>query len=128
VLARHEAKRFPARPITTEHPLAVEQPPPHHRGPFDRMLVAQATVETLTIGSADPQLRSRAVPLILGQPPGVGAGCGWIDTGGIDRAPAPRPGRAAVGGARAEPPSPRARRTRKTVSDQAAAGAAAAAA
>ena len=53
--------------------LAIEQPhlrvlaslDMHHRDPFDRMLVAQAIVERLTIVSGDPQLRNYAVPLIL---------------------------------------------------------------
>jgi hypothetical protein len=129
VPARYEAKRFTARPITLERALAVERLPPHHRGPFDRMPMAQATVEASTIRSGDPPLRSDAVRLILGQPPrGPRADCGWIDTGGIDRASSAAPWPRRWGGARPEPPSPRTRRTRKTVSDQAAACAAAAAA
>jgi PIN domain nuclease of toxin-antitoxin system len=31
--------------------------PTHHRDPFDRMLLAQATVERLTLVTRDPQLR-----------------------------------------------------------------------
>ena len=30
--------------------------PPRHRDPFDRLLVAQALVEDLTLVSADPQV------------------------------------------------------------------------
>jgi PIN domain nuclease of toxin-antitoxin system len=44
-------------PITIEHAAAVEDLPPHHRDPFDRLLVAQATVERAAILSADPALR-----------------------------------------------------------------------
>jgi PIN domain nuclease of toxin-antitoxin system len=44
-------------PITVEHAAAVEDLPPHHRDPFDRLLVAQATVERAAILSADPALR-----------------------------------------------------------------------
>jgi PIN domain nuclease of toxin-antitoxin system len=63
--AQLAAKRFTPLPITLEHALAVEQLPPRHRDPFDRMLVAQASVEGLTIVSGDPQLGSYPVPLIL---------------------------------------------------------------
>jgi PIN domain nuclease of toxin-antitoxin system len=44
-------------PITVEHAEAVRALPPHHRDPFDRMLVAQARVEALTLVSRDPALR-----------------------------------------------------------------------
>lgn len=36
-------------PITAEHAHAVGDLPAHHRDPFDRMLIAQVTVERLTI-------------------------------------------------------------------------------
>ncbi|HVS66736.1 MAG TPA: type II toxin-antitoxin system VapC family toxin [Thermoanaerobaculia bacterium] len=38
------------------HALRVSELPPHHRDPFDRLLVAQAQVESLPILTADPQL------------------------------------------------------------------------
>lgn len=38
------------------HALRVAQLPMHHRDPFDRLLVAQAQIESLTILTADPQL------------------------------------------------------------------------
>jgi PIN domain nuclease of toxin-antitoxin system len=47
------AHRFDTLDITVEHAFAVEQLPPHHGDPFDRMLVAQATVEDLTIVTRD---------------------------------------------------------------------------
>jgi PIN domain nuclease of toxin-antitoxin system len=56
--------RFTALDITSEHALAVEMLPPHHRDPFDRMLVAQARLEKLTLVTHDPRLRSYDVPLI----------------------------------------------------------------
>lgn len=40
-------------PITGEHALAVEALPAIHKDPFDRLLVAQATVEGMTLLSAD---------------------------------------------------------------------------
>lgn len=39
--------------ITAEHVLAVDALPPIHRDPFDRVLVAQATVEGVTLLTGD---------------------------------------------------------------------------
>ena len=39
--------------VTHAHALAVADLPPHHRDPFDRLLVAQASLEKLAILSAD---------------------------------------------------------------------------
>jgi len=39
--------------ITGEHALAVESLPPIHKDPFDRLLVAQATTEGMTLLTAD---------------------------------------------------------------------------
>ena len=41
-------------PITFGHAERVAVLPPHHRDPFDRMLVAQADVEGLTLVTRDP--------------------------------------------------------------------------
>ncbi|GGE83789.1 type II toxin-antitoxin system VapC family toxin [Massilia psychrophila] len=40
-------------PVTSEHAVAIESLPPIHKDPFDRMLVAQATVEGITLLTAD---------------------------------------------------------------------------
>ena len=56
--------RFTPLDITTEHALAVENLPPHHADPFDRMLVAQAQVEKLTLVTRDERLFEYAVPAI----------------------------------------------------------------
>ncbi len=40
-------------PITSEHALATETLPPLHKDPFDRILVAQATVEGITLLTVD---------------------------------------------------------------------------
>lgn len=40
-------------PITGAHAAAVASLPPHHRDPFDRMLIAQATVEGITLLTQD---------------------------------------------------------------------------
>jgi PIN domain nuclease of toxin-antitoxin system len=40
-------------PVLHEHALAVAELPAHHRDPFDRLLVAQARLERLTLVTAD---------------------------------------------------------------------------
>ena len=49
---------FEPLPVTFEHAEATSQLPPLHRDPFDRMLVAQARVESLTLVTRDPSIRS----------------------------------------------------------------------
>lgn len=50
-------------PITSAHALAVESLPPLHRDPFDRMLIAQATVEGLVLLTHDIQLAAYPGPV-----------------------------------------------------------------
>ena len=40
-------------PVASEHAVAIDGLPPIHKDPFDRMLVAQATVEGITLLTAD---------------------------------------------------------------------------
>jgi PIN domain nuclease of toxin-antitoxin system len=49
--------------ITFEHALAAGRLPRHHRDPFDRMLVAQASIDGLTLVTADGELSAYEVPL-----------------------------------------------------------------
>lgn len=51
-------------PISLEHAAALEHLPHHHRDPFDRMLIAQATVEGATIVSSGKALRAYDVPVL----------------------------------------------------------------
>jgi len=48
--------RFQPLDVTVRHGLAVGGLPPHHRDPFDRLLVAQARVEGMTIVTRDARL------------------------------------------------------------------------
>jgi PIN domain nuclease of toxin-antitoxin system len=48
---------FVELPITMEHGELAASLPLHHKDPFDRMLVAQAIVEGLTLVTADDALR-----------------------------------------------------------------------
>jgi len=45
-------------PVTFEHAEASVVLPPLHRDPFDRLLVAQARIEGLTVVTRDPAIRS----------------------------------------------------------------------
>lgn len=47
------ANSFTALPVQVPHALAVRRLPDHHRDPFDRLLVAQAQMERLTVVTAD---------------------------------------------------------------------------
>ncbi|OGO57263.1 MAG: hypothetical protein A2Z32_09545 [Chloroflexi bacterium RBG_16_69_14] len=47
-----------------EHAQLAGELPMHHRDPFDRMLVAQAIVERLTIVTRDTMIRRYGVPVI----------------------------------------------------------------
>jgi PIN domain nuclease of toxin-antitoxin system len=51
--------------ITMAHGIAAAELPLHHRDPFDRMLVAQASLESLTLLTADPRLKLYGVRIML---------------------------------------------------------------
>ncbi|KXV29021.1 type II toxin-antitoxin system VapC family toxin [Gluconobacter japonicus] len=50
-------------PITSQHALAVRHLPDVHRDPFDRILVAQATVEGLLLLTHDPLVKAYPGPI-----------------------------------------------------------------
>jgi len=56
--------RFTPLSITTEHALAVEQLPPHHKDPFDRILIAQAQIEKLTLVTRDPNMQAYGISIV----------------------------------------------------------------
>lgn len=58
------ANRFRPLPITINHAIAAGRLPRHHDDPFDRMLVAQARAEQLTLVTHDPQIRLYDVPVL----------------------------------------------------------------
>lgn len=51
-------------PISFEHAAAVAVLPYHHTDPFDHMLIAQATVEQLTIISRDQRFKQYDVQVV----------------------------------------------------------------
>ena len=62
--AQLETRRFVLLPVSLRHTHVVETLPHHHRDPFDRMLVAQAQAEGLTIVTVDRLLRRYPVSLL----------------------------------------------------------------
>jgi len=50
--------------LTPAHGLALAELPFHHRDPFDRLLIAQARSEGMTIVTADARMRAYDVPVI----------------------------------------------------------------
>jgi PIN domain nuclease of toxin-antitoxin system len=55
---------FDPLPVTAMHAEAVGTLPWHHRDPFDRLLVAQASLERRTLVSADRRLRDYAIDVL----------------------------------------------------------------
>ena len=50
--------------LTSDHGLGVVGLPPHHRDPFDRLLIAQARAEDLTVVTSDPRFAAYAIAVI----------------------------------------------------------------
>ena len=57
--------RFVELPVKISHALLAAQLPRHHGDPFDRMLVAQAAMESLTLITADARLKIYGGSMIL---------------------------------------------------------------
>ncbi|MGH7526289.1 MAG: type II toxin-antitoxin system VapC family toxin [Gemmatimonadales bacterium] len=55
---------FQELPVTFQHAERVAALPVHHRDPFDRLLIAQAEVERLTLVTRDPIFRRYPVATI----------------------------------------------------------------
>ena len=55
---------FREQSVTHAHAMTAGRLPAHHRDPFDRMLVAQAVVEGLTLVTRDPDIRRYDVEIL----------------------------------------------------------------
>ncbi len=55
------AHRFQLLPISGEHAEHAAELPPHHSDPFDRLLVAQADLEHMLLGTQDLKIRPYGV-------------------------------------------------------------------
>lgn len=51
-------------PVRPEHCERLPELPFHHRDPFDRLLIAQAQIESLAVVTADPQFRGYGIEVI----------------------------------------------------------------
>ena len=51
-------------PVTVEHAEATQGLPLYHKDPFDRLLVAQAHVERLTLVTDDREIMKYDVPIL----------------------------------------------------------------
>lgn len=61
---RLEVLGYQELPIRQDHVLRIESLPSHHRDPFDRVLIAQAQVESLQFMTADRVLTAYDVPIL----------------------------------------------------------------
>jgi PIN domain nuclease of toxin-antitoxin system len=55
---------FVELPVTARHSLAAANLPRHHGDPFDRMLIAQAQIEGLTMVTRDAALRAYEIRIL----------------------------------------------------------------
>jgi PIN domain nuclease of toxin-antitoxin system len=57
-------ERFFELPIRITHATALRRLPAIHRDPFDRLLIAQAQVESLTVVTSDPVFDRYRIPVV----------------------------------------------------------------
>jgi PIN domain nuclease of toxin-antitoxin system len=69
-------KRFSLLPISLRHTRAIESLPHHHGDPFDRMLVAQAQTDGLTIVTSDRKIARYQVAVMRANRRGPASGTG----------------------------------------------------
>lgn len=62
--AQIQTARFEVLNVTIDHALAVSDLPAHHSDPFDRILVAQALFEGLTVVTQDPKIHRYEVAVL----------------------------------------------------------------
>jgi PIN domain nuclease of toxin-antitoxin system len=64
VVEEAQKHRFDVLPITGDHAQAAGDLPPHHDDPFDRMLIAQARAEAMTLVTGDGAFGEYGVKLL----------------------------------------------------------------
>jgi len=60
------ATGFDDLPVSIWHAQGVRNLPNHHKDPFDRILIAQAIYENLTLVTVDEQIRAYDAPVLWG--------------------------------------------------------------
>jgi PIN domain nuclease of toxin-antitoxin system len=64
IQGQQETNALEILPITLDHVLALDGLPTHHKDPFDRLLLAQSTVEDLILVSKDSEFTNYPVKVI----------------------------------------------------------------
>ena len=64
IQSQQEINGIELLPVSLEHVLALQYLPIHHKDPFDRLLIAQARSENLTMITADRRIAAYDVPVI----------------------------------------------------------------
>ncbi len=64
LLTQRQANGLQPLPLTVDHIQALQELPAHHRNPFNRMLIAQARVEDMTLVTADAAISPYDVPTL----------------------------------------------------------------
>ena len=59
------ASHFIALPITLRHATVAGRLPLHHKDPFDRLLIAQARCESLTLVTADERFQAYDIDVLM---------------------------------------------------------------
>jgi len=59
-----KSRGFIVLPIEASHVLGVEKLPKHHADPFDRLLIAQAQIENLTLITADKKIARYKIDIL----------------------------------------------------------------
>jgi PIN domain nuclease of toxin-antitoxin system len=67
LLRQIEQNRFEVLTIHSHHVFPLLSLPPLHRDPFDRLLVAQSQVESLTLVTCDPEIKAYPVKTVWDQ-------------------------------------------------------------
>ena len=61
---QHKINRIELLAMSLRHVLTLDQLPQYHRDPFDRILIAQAISDDMTLISRDPKLKQYAVAVL----------------------------------------------------------------
>ncbi len=64
IIAEQSSNGFQFLDVNLDHALNVENLPPHHKDPFDRLIISQAMIENMTIITTDEHFPEYNVNLL----------------------------------------------------------------
>lgn len=64
IASQQQINEIEILPVHLEHVLMLDNLPPHHKDPFDRIIISQAKVEDIVIVSADPVLAKYDIEIV----------------------------------------------------------------